>query len=620
MKQTKHDARIEPGEGIREGTCDAFIGHPFRWFWAILGPKRPQYVVGVLLDLVAVAASMVPAVVAGRLVDDVLVGGRRELLAGYLALIVGVPVTRALVGVFYRFLFENASQDAVLRLRVGLYRHLQALDGAFHDAADTGDLMARATGDMDMVRHFISFTVYATLENAVLFGAGIAYLFTVNWTLALCALAVSPFLLFLTLRLGKRVRPTFAEVRAQFARLNTKVQEDIAGHRVVRAFARKDFETERFERENDAYRQANVRSSAVWQRFLPWIDGLTGFLAVPVLLVGGWLVIEGRMTLGALVAFNGLLYVVSNPMRMSGWLMNETQRFAASADKILELLAAPVRIASPEGGYAGPFVGKVTFDDVSFAYGENEAEFPEVLRRVSFTAEAGWTVGILGETGSGKTSLVQLLSRFRDPTSGAVRIDGRDLRSCDLAALRRAVGVVMQDVFLFSDTVEGNIAFGVPDAPDETVMDAARTADAEGFVSRMPEGFGTIVGERGVGLSGGQRQRLSLARALAVDPRILVLDDTTSAVDMETEAAIQESLERDYGDRTVFIVAHRISSVRRADLILVLQEGAIAERGTHGTLLAQDGIYAEIYRTQAGLDGAPGGGAGGADGAAGEVR
>jgi ATP-binding cassette, subfamily B, multidrug efflux pump len=610
-KAGRTDRRVEegaPGEGVAHATCAPYLGHPFRWFWALLGSRKPSYVVGIVLDLVSVACSMIPAVVIGHLVDDVLDGGRTELLPLYLALIVGVPLARALVGLLYRYLFEISSQDAILRLRTGMYRHLQDLDGSFYDSADTGDIMARATGDLDMIRHFIAFTVYASAENLVLFVAGLAYLFSVDWILALCASAVSPLILMLTVKLGKEVRPAFAEVRARFALLNTKVQQNISGHRVVRAFARKDHETRTFEVENDAYRQANVRSSAVWQKYLPWLEGLSGFLSVPVIIVGGWLVMTDRMTLGGLVTFSGLLYVISNPMRMSGWLMNEIQRFSASAEKILELLLVPPRIVSPaEGGHRGPVVGKVEFADVSYAYGERLTEAtPEALRHVTFTAEPGWTVGILGETGSGKTTLVQLISRFRDPTTGAVKVDGRDVRRFDLATLRRSVGVVLQDVFLFSDTIEGNIAFGVPDVPDETVFRAARAADADGFIRHAPDGYQTIIGERGVGLSGGQRQRIALARALATEPRILILDDTTSAVDMETEAAIQEALQRDYGDRTVFIVASRISSVRHADLILVLQDGEIAERGTHASLIAQDGLYADIFRTQAGLDGEEG--------------
>ena len=590
-------------EGIAHETAAAYHGHPFRWFWALLGPCRTRYTIGILLDLASIATSMVPAVVTGKLVDDVLRGGRNELLPLYLSLLVGVPLARALVGVLYRYLFEASSQDAVLRLRTGMYRHLQNLDGTYFDSADTGDIMARATGDIEMVRHFIAFTVFSSIENLTLFVVGTAYLFTVNWILALSAAVFSPLILFLTMRLGREVRPVFGEVRAQFARLNSKVQQNIGGNRVVRAFARKDFETERFEVENDAYRTVNIRNSSIWMKYIPWLEGLSGFLMVPVVLVGGWLVILDRLTLGGLVTFSGLLFVLSNPMRMAGWLMNEIQRFAASAEKILELLMEVPQVTSPgKDAWKGPVVGKVEFRGVSFAYGEGAASTqPEVLRDISFTAMPGWTIGILGTTGSGKTSLVQLLSRFRDPTAGQVLVDGRDVREYDLGVLRRSIGVVMQDVFLFSDTIEGNIAFGVPAAPDETVRRAAGAAGADDFIRRTTSGYDTIVGERGVGLSGGQRQRIALARALATDPRILVLDDTTSAVDMETEAGIQEALEKEYGDRTVFIVAHRISSVCRADLVLVMEDGAIVERGTPVELLAMDGIYADIFRTQAGL-------------------
>ena len=597
--------RANPVEGITHETTGKYFGHPFRWFWAILGPNRPKYVIGIAMDLLSIATSMAPAIIAGRLVDEVLRGGHVERLALYLGLLVGVPLARALGGVLYRYFFEIASQDTILRLRTGMYRHLQDLDGSYYDSADTGDIMARATGDMDMVRHFIAYTVYASFEYVTLFVVGTVYLFSLNWILALAAAVFSPLIGWLTYRLGKEIRPVWSEVRGQFAKLNTTVQQNIGGHRVVRAFARQAHETARFEVENEAYREVNVRSATIWIKYMPWLEGLSGFLMVPVLFIGGWLIILDQLTVGELVTFSGLLYVLSNPMRMAGWLMNEVQRFAASADKILELLMIRPRITSPvKDVWHGPVVGRVEFRDVSFAYSECEGQEPPLaLRRVTFEAEAGWTIGILGATGSGKTSLVHLLSRFRDPTSGSVRVDGHDIRSCDLDMLRRSVGVVMQDVFLFSDTIEGNVAFGVPDAPEETVLRAARAADADGFIRRTPEGYDTIIGERGVGLSGGQRQRISLARALATDPRILVLDDTTSAVDMETEAFIQDALEAEYGDRTVFVVANRISSVCRADLILVLQDGEVAERGTHATLLALDGLYADMYRTQAGLSG-----------------
>jgi len=605
-------------------TAYRFADKPFRWAWTLMGRRRPLYLLAILLDLAAMSLIVLPPVASGRIVDEVLTQGRMERLPLYLALLVGVPLTRALLGLTFRTIFETTSQHVQFRLRDALYGHLQELDARYYDQAATGDIMARMTGDMDMVRHFLAYTVFAGIEQAMVFLFGTVFLFTINWMLALSALVFSPVILVLTARLSREVRPSFAEVRSQFARLNTAVQQNISGNRVVRAFARADFEEERFERENAAYRDVNVRSARIWMRYLPYLDGLASLLTLPVLLVGGLLVMDGRMTLGQLVTFNGLLFVLNNPMRMAGWLANEVQRFAASGIKLIELLMERPRIRTtgPEAVAAAgrdmareaaagqdirpdrfPLRGEVEFDHVTFSYGEKSGRPQEPsLRNVSFRAAPGETIGIIGATGSGKTTLVHLVVRFYDPSSGTVRIDGRDIRDYPLRALRSRIGIATQDVFLFSDTVEGNVAYGLPDLPMEQVEAAARSAAADGFVRKMPEGYDTIIGERGVGLSGGQRQRIALARALAVDPAILILDDTTSAVDMETEQEIQASLQALFRDRTVFIVAHRISSVRRADRILVLENGRIAEEGNHDDLVALGGTYYKVFRSQAGLD------------------
>ncbi|HBP38057.1 MAG TPA: hypothetical protein DD640_04830 [Clostridiales bacterium] len=324
--------------------------------------------------------------------------------------------------------------------------------------------------------------------------------------------------------------------------------------------------------------------------------------------MGGYLVIKGELTLGGLVTFNGLLFVLTNPMRNAGNLMNEIQRYAASAAKVNDMLLEHPRVASPAGksgetGRKAPIRGKVEFRDVTFTYGEKKGHILQPsLTGINLVAEPGQTIGIIGLTGSGKTSLINLIVRLYDTTFGAILIDDVDVRDYNLQELRRSIGMVMQDVFLFSDTIEGNIAYGVPaDTPLEKIVDSAKMAAADDFVRHMTEGYETIVGERGVGLSGGQRQRIALARALAMDPQILILDDTTSAVDMETEQEIQEALHQHMGNRTIFIIAHRISSVRHADQILVMDQGRVVERGTHEELMACQGIYQDVYLTQAGL-------------------
>lgn len=599
-------------QGITLDNVYRFVGKPFRWVWALIGPHRLSYAVCLVITCLLVGFSVIPATISGRLIDEVLNGGKFEKLPLYLGLMILIPFTRALIGVGNRYFYERASQDALMRLRAGLYTGLQGMDRAFYDSTRTGDLMTIMGGDLDMVRHFMSFVMWSSLEQTVIFTFGAVYLFSINWMLALTAVCIAPFIGYFAFKLGSGVRPLWAQVRSRFSALNSVVTQNIGGHRIVKAFARADFEEQKFEKENDGYRQANIDSGRVWTRYIPVLDGMANFLTVPTILVGGYLVIKGKMTMGELVTFNGLLFLMSNPMRQSGWLINDFQRFVASAERILDLLITRSRVVSPEDGHPGPIRGSVEFRGVSFSYPDFSlraaTRTTPALRDISFTVEPGQTIGIVGLTGSGKSTLLQLMARFYDPAAGQILVDGVDLRAYDLDALRRGIGLVSQEVFLFSDTVEGNIAYGDPDLPFEDVVSAAKVAEADGFVRKMTEGYDTIVGERGVGLSGGQRQRISLARALAYNPGILLLDDTTSAVDMETEALIQQELAKSYGDRTIFIVAHRVSSVRHADQILVLKDGSIVERGCHEDLIDLGGIYADVYHTQLG-DAGPEGGA-----------
>ncbi len=602
-----------------------FLGHPFRWGWALLGRNKPVYLLGIFINLVCAVLVFIPATVSGMIVNEVFGANDQTHLATYITMLVAFPCARAALSLLYRFIFERCSQDCVLRLRAGMYQHLQGLDMSFYSATPTGEIMAKATGDIDMVRHFLAWTFFFAIEQTVIFVGGSIYLLTVNWILCLVVLCLSPVVAFVAMKMGKAVRPQWSIIRHNFENLNTVVQQNIAGNRVVKAFVRADFETERFERENQEYRRSNENISDTWRKYLPFLDGLANFLSVLVILVGGLLVIFGRMSLGELVTFNGLVWILNNPMRNMGNIINELQRFAASAEKIVELQmkekkivsASPACPARPAQGKPG----KVEFCNVSFNYDERSRI--DAVHGLTFTAEPGQTIGIVGATGSGKSTLVSLIPRFFDASSGEVRIDGRNVREYDLQELRRRIGMVMQEVFLFSDTVEGNIAYGVPDLPEEEVRHFAQIASADDFIEKMPDGYDTIVGERGVGLSGGQRQRISLARALATSPDILILDDTTSALDMETEREIQNNIQAHCGERTTFIIAHRISSVRHADLILCLKDGEIVERGTHEQLIRQKGIYCDYFLTQAGLselppelDGPPAGPAPAAEGGA----
>jgi ATP-binding cassette subfamily B protein len=456
--------------------------------------------------------------------------------------------------------------------------------------------MARMTGDMDAVSHFLAWVVYMVLENASIFLFAVIMMASINFKFTLVLIAITPVIGFLAYKMTFEVRPTFSAIREQFSRLNSVVQENISGNRVVKAFAKEEYEIEKFTKANENFRIKNLESAKVWEKYLPVLDSLAGMLSVIMTLVGGIMVINGSLTLSELVVFNGLIWALNNPMRMAGWLINDIQRFAASAEKIKGLMEAEPKIKSVDFPLDKQRIsGHVEFKNVSFSY-----EDEEVLKHISFEANPGQTVAILGPTGSGKSTLVNLICRFYDVTEGEVLIDGMNIKEWDIKRLRDSTAVAMQDIFLFSDTIEGNIAYGAPQAPIEQVRKVAGLAGAHEFISSMPEGYDTIIGERGVGLSGGQKQRIALARALLKNPSILILDDTTSAVDMETEQKIQKALKSVYSNRTNFIIAHRISSVKNADLILVIDKGSIIEKGKHEELLAKRGYYYNVYINQFG--------------------
>jgi ATP-binding cassette subfamily B protein len=493
-------------------------------------------------------------------------------------------------------IFENVSQNVIYNIREQLYDRLHRLDFSFYDRTKTGDIMARMTGDMEAVRHFTAWTIYMIFENATILLFAVGFMFYIHPPLALTLLIVTPIIGFFAFKLTKDVRPTFTEIRNQFAKLNSVVQENISGNRVVKAFAKEDYEISKFSIANEGFKDKNLKSSKIWEKYLPILDSLAGVLTVLMIFVGGVMVIKGTLTFGELVMFNSFIWALSNPMKMAGWLLNDVQRFIASAEKVEDLLETEPKIASLHNVVPiDDYKGVVEFNKVSFSYGEEP-----VLKDISFKVKPGQTLAIIGPTGAGKSTMVNLLSRFYDATSGEVKIDGRDVKDWELQQLRKGMAMVMQDIFLFSDTIEGNIAYGDPSTSNDAVKLAAKLADAHGFIQDLPEGYDTIVGERGVGLSGGQRQRIALARAILKDPSILILDDTTSSLDMETENRIQQTLKSIQKNKTCFIIAHRISSVKDADQILVMNNGAIIERGTHGELLRKKGYYYNVYKNQYG--------------------
>lgn len=587
-------------KGIKGDNVGQYLGHSFKWGMTVLDKKRPLFFLGVFINLVCGVLVFAPIEVAKRLVDEVFENNIYDNITLYIVLIAALPCLRAVLSLIYRFFMERCSQDVIYRVREGMYSHAQEMDMGFYSEVSAGEVMAKMTGDIENIRHFFAWTFFFTCEQMFLFGAGSIYLMFINPLLASLILILSPLVAVVAIKMSRRVRPQWGVIRHNFEKLNTVVQQNIAGNRVVKAFSKEEYETEKFEKENLDYRNANEKIANIWSTYLPILEVVAGTISVLVVLVGGLLVIDGSMKLSQLVAFNSLAWVMNNPMRNLGNIINECQRYAASANKIIEFLARKTTVKSPENSVSAPLSGKVEFKNVSFSYSGKDA-----VKNISFTANAGQTIGIVGETGSGKSTLVSLIPRFFDVTEGSVLVDGKDVREYNLQELRQKIGMVMQEVFLFSDTVEGNIAYGNSQLPMEDVTEYARISDAHGFVTKMPDGYDTIIGERGVGLSGGQRQRISLARALAVEPKILILDDTTSALDMETEAQIQKNLAQRKGKCTTFIIAHRVSSVRNADLILVLENGEIKEQGKHEELVKAGGIYSNYFLTQTGFDKLP---------------
>ncbi|MFQ9509758.1 MAG: ABC transporter ATP-binding protein [Lachnospiraceae bacterium] len=568
----------------------------FRWFLSYLKKYRWLIITGLILVVLTSILILIKPYVSGVIVDEVIKKGNYEQLLPLLVILVGATILRA--GLRFTFLmeFETASQGVIYSLREAVYKKLMDEDLSFYNRNRTGDLMSRQTGDMDAVRHFVSHVMYFTCENILIFLMALFMIFTVNIKLAVCMLIVLPFTAFITIKQARRIKPCFEHIRQCFSNLNAFAQENISGNRVVKAFAKEDFETEKFNRENDAYRDSQINATYVWMKYIPLFEIMSNLLTVILMIGGGYMVIQQEITIGQMVTVNGYLWMLNSPLRQAGWIINDIQRFFTSIEKIYDTYQIEPEIQTPEksiikerlkGGVEFQHVNYFAFDDV-------------ILKDINFKVEPGQTVGIIGATGSGKSTLINLICRFYDVTSGKVLVDGINVKKLDLTSLRGNIGMAMQDVFLFSDTIEGNIAYGNPNCSFENVKNAAITANADSFISQMPEGYDTIVGERGVGLSGGQKQRISLARALLKNPSIVILDDTTSAIDMETEALIQESLEKVAKKSTVFIIAHRISSIMKADQIFVLDNGRIVEQGNHESLLAQKGYYYTVFNHQYG--------------------
>ena len=568
------------------------------WLWENMdAPYRRRHVIALCVCAFTCLLLLVNPALSRKLIDDVIVAQNPDPLLSILAVMLVVKLGREALRYMMVIFLETDAQDVVYNLRRRLFEKLQYSDMRFFDSHRTGDIMTRMSADLDWCRHFLAFIDYRILDAVCTFVFATVYLTLVHWKLTLLLIVITPVLLLITKFFSKHVRPRFVFMREKLSEMNTAAQENIAGNRVVKAFAREEYEKERFEEKNRAFMNSHLRINKLWLTFFPMIELLVNAIQLVTVFVGGLFIIRGELTPGELAIFTGLSWAVSNPMRELGNLINDLQRFSTSAAKVMELhYNKPEILDAPDAVDHARMKGQIEFEHVTF-----RMDNKPILEDVSFSVQPGQTVAVMGPTGSGKTTLIHLLARFYDVNEGEIRVDGCDVRQWKLSQLRGGIGTATQDVFLFSDTVEGNIAFGNQELTLDEVRDFARRADAAEFVEKLPEGYDTIIGERGVGLSGGQRQRIALARALAVRPSILIMDDTTSAVDSETEQYIREQLHSLPFPCTKFIIAQRIASMKDADLILVLRDGKIAERGTHQELLAQHGYYWQTYCLQYGM-------------------
>ncbi len=564
--------------------------------------KRRYFVVGMILCIIATVMQTVTPKLTQVIIDEVWTGnGTAELFIKIIAAVVSVTLLRTAIRFVVVCFFEICSQKVLVTIERSLFAKLVTQDPEFFDRNRTGDIITRATGDLEHIRHVIAGITKEVTDAVVLFVSAIVLLSTMHIGLTVAMMIICPIIFILTLKYSKYIRPKYVDLRNRSAKINTVAQENISGNRVVKAFSKEEFEEDRFKECCEEYAQYNIKVAEKQQLFARVIGFVTDLLGVILIAVGGYYVITTKdssgifqLTLGELAAFSSMRYMLASPLQTVSNAANSYQQFVASADKVMEIYYDAPLIADRNDCYDTEerIKGEIKFENVTFSFKDKK-----VFEDLNFEIKSNEMIAIMGPTGSGKTSLINLLCRLYEPDKGHIYVDGIDVHMWKLSKLHSSIGVAMQDVFLFSDTIKQNIAYGNPEMSGKQVETYSKVADADGFIKKLDEKYDTIVGERGVGLSGGQRQRISLARALAVRPPILILDDTTSAVDMETEKHIQDELLSLDFSCTKIIVAQRISSVRRADRIFILNGGKI-EIGTHDELVSRPGYYREICKLQ----------------------
>lgn len=559
-------------------------------------PYRKNFYISLIFLLLVTVITVIYPVILQVTIDEVIEKQQFQYVP-YIALgFIGIMALKGLFTYFNQFLGDLFGIRSVYRLRNELYEKLQFLPFRYYDNAKTGDLMSRLTADVEGFRFFLSFGFAELIRFVLLVTISLGLMFYYSVALTFVTLLAMPFLAFVTYRFDKRVHPAFRGIRKSFGKLNTNVQENISGINTVKSLSREDYQINKFNDSNVDYKDKYISTSNVWAKFFPLMEFIGNACVVGLLGFGGYLVITGQLSEGKLVAFFSLVWYIVWPIANLGFVINQFSQAKASGERLLEILEAEEDIQdAPDAKDVPNLKGHVTFEDVTFSYPNEDKT---ALENVSFDAPPGKQIGLIGATGSGKTSITQLITRFYEPQSGRILIDGEEVNHYSLYSLRNQIGFVLQESFLFSSSIKSNIAYGRPNASMEEIVRAAKMAQAHDFIMELPDGYDTMLGERGMGLSGGQKQRIAIARALILDPSILVLDDATSAVDMQTEFNIQRELKAALAGRTTFIIAHRISSLKHADEILVLDEGKVVERGTHDELVQKNGAYRRIYDIQ----------------------
>jgi ATP-binding cassette subfamily B protein len=549
-----------------------------------------------LLLLTLTGLSLLVPEVIQRVLDIGLADDDLAYLIRAALVILGIGMARAVLSYFQRYLSEWVAQHIGYDLRNRLYDHIQHLSFTYHDHAQSGQLISRSIEDVRAVERFTGSIIIELIQIILLLAGVTVLLFSTSPRLAVIGLLPMIPLMLMTTSFGKRIGAYFFDIDYAIGDLSSRLQENVSGVQVVRAFAREPYEIQRFDKSNRVLFKARIRVLSEWSKIMPSTQFLVTLSTILILWFGGQMVLSGDLTVGELVAFNAYLLMLAAPAQQLTWMVNAAGEAVAGTQRTFEVLDTIPEIRSPEKAQPlQKLSGKVAFSQVSFQYSGEKAA---ALSEISLTVQPNQVIALIGPTGSGKTSLVNLIPRFYDVSQGAVLVDDTDVRQVDLVSLRRQIGIVLQTSLLFSTSVAENVAYGRPEASREEIIAAAKAAQADEFIQNLPQGYDTTVGERGVTLSGGQRQRVAIARALLMDPRILILDDSTSSVDTQTERQIQQALSTLMEGRTTFVIAHRLSTVRRADLILVMDRGRIVERGRHSELIQQRGLYREIYDLQ----------------------